>query len=46
MHFGMLGGYCRQLKGEAGVARFLLKWGWPRNGCALPDDRRDKEDSP
>ncbi|CAM2174448.1 hypothetical protein [Burkholderia orbicola] len=30
----------------AAMVRFLLKSLGPRNGCALPDDIPDKEDSP
>jgi len=37
---------CRCGKRFTAMARFLLVWCRPRNGCALPDDTPDKEDSP
>ncbi|MEK7927349.1 hypothetical protein, partial [Burkholderia contaminans] len=37
---------CRCGKRFTAMARFLLVWCRPRNGCALPDDIPDKEDSP
>ncbi|WP_124519820.1 MULTISPECIES: hypothetical protein [unclassified Burkholderia] len=37
---------CRYGKRFTAVARFLLEYPRPRNGCALPDDIPDKEDSP
>ncbi|MBM2654335.1 hypothetical protein [Burkholderia diffusa] len=46
MQFAGIPVLCRRGKRYTVMARFLLELPWPRNGCALPDDIPDKEDSP